>query len=53
VISALLSPGLDVFIGQAIVGGLGLFILWRRWREGERLALAQAEPGQSLAEMEA
>jgi RsiW-degrading membrane proteinase PrsW (M82 family) len=40
-ISALLGPGIDVFIGQAIVGGLGLFILWRRWREGRRLALGQ------------
>jgi RsiW-degrading membrane proteinase PrsW (M82 family) len=45
VISALLSPGLDVFIGQAIVGGLGLFILWRRWREGNRLAAEQVESG--------
>jgi RsiW-degrading membrane proteinase PrsW (M82 family) len=37
VIAALLSPGLDVFIGQALVGGAGLFILWRRWREARRL----------------
>jgi RsiW-degrading membrane proteinase PrsW (M82 family) len=37
-IAALLSPGFDVFIGQALVGALGLFVLWRRWREAKRLA---------------
>jgi RsiW-degrading membrane proteinase PrsW (M82 family) len=37
VIAVLLSPGVDVFIGQAVVGGIGLFILWRRWREARRL----------------
>ena len=37
VIAALLSPGIDVFIGQALVGGTGLFILWRRWREARHL----------------
>jgi RsiW-degrading membrane proteinase PrsW (M82 family) len=47
VIAAVLSPGLDVFIGQAIVGGLGLFILWRRWREGRRLALERLETATS------
>jgi RsiW-degrading membrane proteinase PrsW (M82 family) len=36
-IAVLLSPGIDVFIGQALVGGVGLFILWRRWREARRL----------------
>ncbi len=25
--------GLDISIAQAFVGGIGLFILWRRWRE--------------------
>lgn len=44
VISALVSSGLDVFIGQAVVGGTGLFILWLRWREAKRLALEQAGP---------
>jgi RsiW-degrading membrane proteinase PrsW (M82 family) len=52
VISALLSSGLDVFIGQAIVGGLGLFILWRRWREGVRLASEQVQAGKVVAEAE-
>jgi RsiW-degrading membrane proteinase PrsW (M82 family) len=41
VISALLGPGLDVFIGQALVGGIGLFVLWRRWREARRLQQVQ------------
>jgi len=41
VVSAILSPGLDVFIGQAIVGGIGLFILWRRWSEAQRLQMKQ------------
>jgi len=41
VISTLLSPGIDVFIGQALVGGLGLFILWRRLREARRLQEAE------------
>ena len=38
-------PGLDFFIGQAIVGGLGLFLLWRRWREAKRLQLARDMAG--------
>ena len=39
VVAALLSPGLDVFIGQAIIGGISLFILWRRWSEAQRLQM--------------
>ncbi len=39
VITFLLGPGLDVAIGQAFVGGAGLFILWLRWREARRLQL--------------
>ncbi len=41
VISAMLSPGLDVLIGQVIVGGAGIFILWRRWSEAQRLQMQQ------------
>ena len=41
VITALLGPGLDVFIGQTVIGGIGLFILWRRWREARRLQDAE------------
>jgi RsiW-degrading membrane proteinase PrsW (M82 family) len=37
VMAAFLLPGLDVFLGQTLVGAVGLFILWRRWREGRRL----------------
>jgi len=29
--------GLDVIIGQVLVGGAGLFVLWLRWREARRL----------------
>jgi RsiW-degrading membrane proteinase PrsW (M82 family) len=55
VIAALLSPGIDVFIGQALVGGIGLFILWRRWREARRLqeAALAAGAGEGTAGTEA
>jgi protease PrsW len=42
VVSAILSPGFDVFIGQAIVGGISLFILWRRWSEARRLQMKES-----------
>ncbi len=42
-ITAVFGTGLDVFIGQAIVGALGLFILWRRWREARRLQLEELQ----------
>ena len=35
-ITALLSSGVDLIIGQATVGAVGLVILWRRWREARR-----------------
>ncbi len=35
-ILAFFTPGGDVLIAQAIIGGIGLFILWRRWREANR-----------------
>jgi RsiW-degrading membrane proteinase PrsW (M82 family) len=38
-ITALFGPGLDVFAGAAIVGIIGFFILWRRWREAKRLQM--------------
>jgi protease PrsW len=38
-ITALFGPGLDVFAGQATVGLIGFFILWRRWREAKRLQM--------------
>ncbi len=36
VITNFLGSGLDVFLGQLVVGGAGLFILWLRWREANR-----------------
>ena len=38
-ITALFGPGLDVFAGQVLVGMIGFFILWRRWREAKRLQM--------------
>jgi RsiW-degrading membrane proteinase PrsW (M82 family) len=43
VITAYLGAGLDVFIGQALVGAAGLFVLWLRWREARRLQLKSME----------
>jgi RsiW-degrading membrane proteinase PrsW (M82 family) len=43
-IAAAVSPGVDVFIGQSIIGALGVFILWRRWREARRLQIEQGQP---------
>lgn len=44
-----LGSGLDVFIGQAVIGLSGLFILWMRWREA--LRLQQVPAGSAVAEM--
>jgi RsiW-degrading membrane proteinase PrsW (M82 family) len=44
-ISAFVSSGIDVFIGQAVVGAVGLFVLWRRWREARRLQEAGQAAG--------
>jgi RsiW-degrading membrane proteinase PrsW (M82 family) len=41
VISAFTHAAIAVFVGQALVGGIGLFILWRRWREARRLQEAK------------
>ncbi|MEZ4656198.1 MAG: PrsW family intramembrane metalloprotease [Caldilineaceae bacterium] len=35
-------PGAEFYSSEAIVGSIGLFILWRRWREGRRLQEAEA-----------
>ncbi len=35
-----LGAGLDVFVGQAVIGVAGIFILWLRWREARRLQQA-------------
>ncbi len=44
VIAVILSPGLDVLIGQAAIGAISLFILWRRWSEARRLQINQEAP---------
>lgn len=36
-ITSIFGSGLDILIGQVIVGGIGFYILWRRWREARRL----------------
>lgn len=46
--AALTMPGLDILVGQSIVGATGLFILWRRWREASRLQVAQIFPASNL-----
>jgi protease PrsW len=39
---AMLSmPGLSTAVAEAFVGGVGLFILWRRWREARQRQLAE------------
>jgi len=43
-IGAFTGSGLDVFISQSLVGLVGIFLLWRRWREAVRLQLAQINP---------
>jgi len=40
-VAFLFSPGMDVFIAQTVVGGIGLLVLWLRWREARRLQIAQ------------
>jgi RsiW-degrading membrane proteinase PrsW (M82 family) len=42
-LAAFVSQGLDVFIGQSFIGVIGLFILWRRWREAKRLQSEQQQ----------
>ena len=40
-IVAFFSPGVDVAIAQAIIGAVGLFILWRRYHEANRRRVAE------------
>jgi RsiW-degrading membrane proteinase PrsW (M82 family) len=39
-ITVYLGSGLDVFVGQLVVGGIGVLILWWRWRDARRIQLA-------------
>lgn len=34
-------PGLNIFLGEAIVGGIGFWILYRRWREALRVQVSR------------
>jgi len=42
VVAAVLSPGFDVFLAQSLIGGIGFFVLWLRWRDARRLQIAQS-----------
>ncbi len=50
VINAYTGSGLDVFIGQVVIGGAGIFFLWLRWREALRLQSAALQPVITQAE---
>ncbi len=39
VTTAFFGPGLDVLMAQALVGMIGFFVLWRRWREAKHLQM--------------
>ena len=43
-ITMLFGEGFDVFVGQALVAMIGMFILWRRWREAKRLQMESLVP---------
>ena len=43
-VSAFVSSGPDMFVAQVLVGAVGLFVLWRRWRESVRLQIAEILP---------
>jgi hypothetical protein len=47
VIGALTSSGVDVFMGQGLVGLAGLIILWMRWREAVRLQQLATSAGET------
>ncbi len=42
--SMLPITGLDFFVGEALVGGTGLIILWLRWREARRKQALEKMP---------
>jgi RsiW-degrading membrane proteinase PrsW (M82 family) len=53
IMGVFLNPGLDIFVGQVLVGLTGLLILRRRWREGQRLQELEAQFGAVPAPTEA
>ncbi len=44
IVGGITGSFLDVLISQSLVGFIGLFLLWRRWREAVHLQLAQLMP---------
>jgi protease PrsW len=52
-IAILFSPGIDVFIAQMIIGGIGFLVLYLRWREARRLQILQlSQPDPSIIDAE-
>jgi len=43
VVANVLSPGVDVFIAQSLVGGVSLLLLYFRWRDARRLQIIQVQ----------
>lgn len=48
VISNFTSSGIDVFLGQTLVGAISLFVLWRMWREAVRLQTLESQQEEPL-----
>ena len=47
-LAAFAAPGVDIIVGQGLIAAIGLFILWRRWREAVRRSEAQRPAVQPL-----
>lgn len=52
IIAVAIHPGLDVLIGQSIIGALGMFILWRRWHEARRMQIEHGLPSAEYTPVE-
>jgi RsiW-degrading membrane proteinase PrsW (M82 family) len=48
VVANFVSSGFEILLAQSLIGAVGLFVLWRHWREARRLqeaaALSAVEP---------
>jgi protease PrsW len=51
-LAAVTPSGVATFVGEAIVGAMGLFVLWRRWREAKRLSAVELAAGEPVATLE-
>lgn len=49
ILSKLVSNGLEVLIGQSIIGAAGLFVLWLRWREARRRQIVEQQASEPAA----